>query len=88
MWNWITSVLTWLFKKEGAAIAIEGYDRLYNRQNDWIERTEKRLDDCERDRDELHKKMGCLEIKVDECESDRRELRERIEVLETNSQTI
>jgi archaellum component FlaC len=66
--------LKWLFgllKGNGAATAIEGFDRLTGRQDEWIDRIEKRLDDCDDDRAALHKR-------ADECDKDREKLREAL----------
>lgn len=60
---------------------VAGWDRLTDRQNEWIDRIEKRLDDCDEDRAELHKR-------ADECDEDRQELREQVAGLKDKFETL
>jgi chromosome segregation ATPase len=71
MLDWITKAIGWLLKKEGAAVAIEGYDRLMGRLENRLAIAEKRLDECDDDRTELHKR-------ADDCDEDRHELRREV----------
>jgi chromosome segregation ATPase len=80
IWN---AIIGWLTKRESAAVAIDGFDRLNMRQNEWIEHVERRLrasekraDECEEDRKELHKR-------ADDCDEDREKLHTKVSGLES-----
>jgi predicted nuclease with TOPRIM domain len=85
LWELLQTVWRALFKKEKASIAIEGFDRFSARMEHRLNRTEERLDECDRDRAELREQaeeqrseIACLRMKVVECDEDRAELREKI----------
>ncbi len=87
------SIWKWITRKEKSSAAIEGFDLLSISQREFntqilrqLNAQNRRLNECEDDRNELHAKVGGLEIKVDECEQDRQELRERMEAVENKTQ--
>lgn len=70
-------ILLWLWqhlfhgRKEKIEPVIQGYDDLLGHWAKLIEPLEKRIEECEEDRAELHRR-------VDECDQDRRELRAKV----------
>ncbi len=86
LWELLQALGKLLFRKEKAAIAIEGFDRFSARMERRLEATEARLDVCEEDRVEMRQVIGVLGMKVEDCDDDRKELRSRLETLESNSQ--
>lgn len=93
MAEFLVGIWAWLTRKEKSSVAIDGFDRLSSRQEkfnqqilDELVTQSKRLDDCDKDRDDLRKKVGVLDQKVEDCDEDRTDLRKRVETLEKHSQ--
>lgn len=72
MWEWILTAISKIF---GGNSVVDGFEKLTGRQVDWIERVEKRLDDCEEDRGELRRLIR-------ECDDERTGLKWKLVGLE------
>jgi chromosome segregation ATPase len=73
---------------KGAKDAIEGYDRFTRRIISRLEIMEIKVDECDRERNELKSKIGEFEYRIKDCEEDRLELRSHITELQTKVNTL
>lgn len=89
LWELWQAIKAFLFRKDKASDAIDGFDRLSDRQEkfnqqilDELGKQNIRLNDCDEDRTELRSEITLLKDRVEVCEEDRQDLRERVTTLE------
>lgn len=76
LWELLKPLFGFLFRRE------PGWDKFSDAIETRLTSTEKRLDDCESDRDEMRRQIHTLRNKVEDCDDDRRELRAMITALD------
>jgi predicted nucleic acid-binding Zn-ribbon protein len=86
MVDWIVKCLGWLFLKEGAGVANEAFSRLARRMEGRLTETERRLDACEADRQDLHEQITKLQIKCGDYEREIADLKDEIRELRERTQ--
>ncbi len=84
MWGAICRLVSFIFRKGESSIAIDGLDKLAERFEGRLDKTEKRLDECDEDRSRLRTKQSEMEVEVGSlrgrikiCEDDRTDLRKQ-----------
>jgi chromosome segregation ATPase len=87
-WLWGVLIKVLGIGGKGAKDAIVGYDRLASRLEKRLDNAERRLDECDDDRQELRGKVSVLEDRVEECDEHRSRLQSEVTSIKTKVTNI
>lgn len=88
MWTWVLDLLKllWNGRREASDTIADGFGNLLTAHERWQAEVERRLTDCEKDREALHKEQGVMQEELRKANRTIVQLRDEIEVLRQRQQ--